>query len=363
MSSTFGKNLHISVFGGSHTEAIGVVIDGLPAGETIDQDALLRQMACRAPGRDKSSTPRKESDIPRILCGLLDGVTTGAPLCLIIENTNIRSKDYSDLKIHPRPGHADYTAFVRYGGHNDIRGGGHFSGRLTACLVAAGGIARQILQRRGILIGAHALQIGPVFDRRFDPVSISPEELIRLSETYFALLDPEKESAMRDVIEEARMAQDSIGGIVECAVTGLPAGLGSPMFDVVENVLGAALFGVPAVKGVEFGDGFGVAALHGSENNDPFTYGEDGKVKTLTNHAGGVLGGITTGMPLVFRCAVKPTSSISRAQHTIDLSRGCDDTLSVHGRHDPCIVPRAIPVVEGVAAMALLDMMSGQGLL
>ena len=361
MSSTFGKNLHISVFGGSHTEAIGVVIDGLPAGETIDQDALLRQMARRAPGRDKSSTPRKESDIPRILCGLLDGVTTGAPLCLIIENTNIRSKDYSDLKIHPRPGHADYTAFVRYGGHNDIRGGGHFSGRLTACLVAAGGIARQILQRRGILIGAHALQIGPVFDRRFDPVSISPEELIRLSETYFALLDPEKESAMRDVIEEARMAQDSIGGIVECAVTGLPAGLGSPMFDGVENVLGAALFGVPAVKGVEFGDGFGVAALHGSENNDPFTYGEDGKVKTLTNHAGGVLGGITTGMPLVFRCAVKPTSSISRAQHTIDLSRGCDDTLSVHGRHDPCIVPRAIPVVEGVAAMALLDMMSGQG--
>ena len=349
MSSTFGKNLHISVFGGSHTEAIGVVIDGLPAGETIDQDALLRQMARRAPGRDKSSTPRKESDIPRILCGLLDGVTTGAPLCLIIENTNIRSKDYSDLKIHPRPGHADYTAFVRYGGHNDIRGGGHFSGRLTACLVAAGGIARQILQRRGILIGAHALQIGPVFDR--------------LSETYFALLDPEKESAMRDVIEEARMAQDSIGGIVECAVTGLPAGLGSPMFDGVENVLGAALFGVPAVKGVEFGDGFGVAALHGSENNDPFTYGEDGKVKTLTNHAGGVLGGITTGMPLVFRCAVKPTSSISRAQHTIDLSRGCDDTLSVHGRHDPCIVPRAIPVVEGVAAMALLDMMSGQGLL
>ena len=363
MSSTFGKNLHISVFGGSHTEAIGVVIDGLPAGETIDQDALLRQMARRAPGRDKSSTPRKESDIPRILCGLLDGVTTGAPLCLIIENTNIRSKDYSDLKIHPRPGHADYTAFVRYGGHNDIRGGGHFSGRLTACLVAAGGIARQILQRRGILIGAHALQIGPVFYRRFDPVSISPEELIRLSETYFALLDPEKESAMRDVIEEARMAQDSIGGIVECAVTGLPAGLGSPMFDGVENVLGAALFGVPAVKGVEFGDGFGVAALHGSENNDPFTYGEDGKVKTLTNHAGGVLGGITTGMPLVFRCAVKPTSSISRAQHTIDLSRGCDDTLSVHGRHDPCIVPRAIPVVEGVAAMALLDMMSGQGLL
>ena len=363
MSSTFGKNLHTSVFGGSHTEAIGVVIDGRPAGETIDQDALLRQMARRAPGRDKSSTPRKESDIPRILCGLLDGVTTGAPLCLIIENTNIRSKDYSDLKIHPRPGHADYTAFVRYGGHNDIRGGGHFSGRLTACLVAAGGIARQILQRRGILIGAHALQIGPVFDRRFDPVSISPEELIRLSETYFALLDPEKESAMRDVIEEARMAQDSIGGIVECAVTGLPAGLGSPMFDGVENVLGAALFGVPAVKGVEFGDGFGVAALHGSENNDPFTYGEGGKVKTLTNHAGGVLGGITTGMPLVFRCAVKPTSSISRAQHTIDLSRGCDDTLSVHGRHDPCIVPRAIPVVEGVAAMALLDMMSGQGLL
>ena len=356
MSSTFGKNLHISVFGGSHTEAIGVVIDGLPAGETIDQDALLRQMARRAPGRDKSSTPRKESDIPRILCGLLDGVTTGAPLCLIIENTNIRSKDYSDLKIHPRPGHADYTAFVRYGGHNDIRGGGHFSGRLTACLVAAGGIARQILQRRGILIGAHALQIGPVFDRRFDPVSISPEELIRLSETYFALLDPEKESAMRDVIEEARMAQDSIGGIVECAVTGLPAGLGDPMFDGIENRLAAALFGIPAVKGVEFGLGFGSARLHGSENNDPFAV-EDGKIVTETNRAGGILGGITTGMPVTLREAMKPTPSISQAQRTVSLSAMENAELAIRGRHDPCIAHRAVPVVEAVTATVLLDLL------
>ncbi len=363
MSSMIGNTVRASIFGGSHTEAIGVVLDGLPHGEEIDLTALEQQMARRAPGRDKSSTPRKESDTPRILCGLLDGVTTGAPLCLIIENTNTRSKDYSDLKIHPRPGHADYTAYVRYGGHNDIRGGGHFSGRLTACLTAAGAIARQILEKRGIHIGAHALQIGPVQDRRFDPIHVRNEDLMRLSTSYFSLLDPEKEAPMRAVIEEARQALDSVGGVVECAVTGLPAGLGSPMFGGVENELGRALFGIPAVKGVEFGDGFGVAALHGSENNDAFCYDEDGKVKTLTNHAGGILGGITTGMPVIVRCACKPTPSIAQEQQTVDLCKKTDAPLSIHGRHDPCIVPRAIPVVESTVALVLLDMMAGQGML
>ena len=265
MSSMIGNTVRASIFGGSHTEAIGVVLDGLPHGEEIDLTALEQQMARRAPGRDISSTPRKESDTPRILCGLLDGVTTGAPLCLLIENTNTRSKDYSDLKIHPRPRPCRLHGVCALWRHNDIRGGGHFSGRLTACLTAAGAIARQILEKRGIHIGAHALQIGPVQDRRFDPVHVQDEDLMRLSTGYFSLLDPEKEAPMRAVIEEARQALDSVGGVVECAVTGLPAGLGSPCSAVWKTNWGGALFGIPAVKGVEFGDGFGVAALHGSE--------------------------------------------------------------------------------------------------
>ena len=357
MSSTWGNHIKLSIFGGSHTEAIGVVIDGLPAGETIDFDAILNQMARRAPGRDKSSTPRKESDTPHILSGLLDGVLTGAPLAAVIENTNTRSKDYSELKVHPRPGHADYTASVRYKNANDIRGGGHFSGRLTACMVFAGAVCRQLLEKQGVVIGGHVLSVGSVQDERFDPVNVSKEELSDLSRRYFPVRGEGVEEAMREEIESARMAQDSIGGVVECAVVGMPAGIGSPMFGGVENVLASIIYGVPAVKGVEFGDGFGVATLHGSENNDPYYYDEAGKVKTRTNHAGGILGGITTGMPIVFRAAVKPTPSISREQDTVDLVTGENAKLSVHGRHDPCIVPRAVPVIESAAAIALLDMM------
>ena len=357
MSSTWGNHIKLSIFGGSHTEAIGVVIDGLPAGETLDFDAILNQMARRAPGRDKSSTPRKESDIPHILSGLLDGVLTGAPLAAVIENTNTRSKDYSELKVHPRPGHAHYTASVRYKNANDIRGGGHFSGRLTACMVFAGAMCRQLLEKRGVVIGGHVLSVGSVQDERFDPVNVSKEELSDLSQRYFPVRGEGVEEAMREEIESARMAQDSIGGVVECAVVGMPAGIGSPMFGGVENVLASIIYGVPAVKGVEFGDGFGVATLHGSENNDPYYYDEAGKVKTRSNHAGGILGGITTGMPIVFRAAVKPTPSISREQDTVDLVTGENAKLSVHGRHDPCIVPRAVPVIESAAAIALLDMM------
>ena len=357
MSSTWGNHIKLSIFGGSHTEAIGVVIDGLPAGEPIALDAILCQMARRAPGRDKSSTPRKESDTPRVLSGLLDGVLTGAPLAAMIRNTNTISKDYSELKVHPRPGHADYPASVRYKNANDIRGGGHFSGRLTACLVFAGAVCRQLLEKRGVVIGGHVLSIGSVQEERFDPVNVSKEELSALSQQYFPVRGEGVEEAMREVIEGARMSQDSIGGVVECAVVGMPAGIGSPMFGGVENVLASIIYGVPAVKGVEFGDGFGVATLHGSENNDPYYYDEAGKVKTRTNHAGGILGGITTGMPIVFRAAVKPTSSISLEQDTVDLVTGENVKLSVHGRHDPCIVPRAVPVIESVAAVALLDMM------
>ena len=357
MASTWGSSIKLSVFGGSHTDAIGVVLDNLPPNEKIDLDAVRVQMARRAPGKDKTTTTRAEADEPQILSGLLNGVTTGAPLAVIIQNTNVRSKDYSLFKSHPRPGHADYTASVRYSGANDIRGGGHFSGRLAACLVFAGTVCRQILERRGVVIGAHALQIGAEKDESFDPVHISAEELSALNTRFFSVTKPEAEAAMREEIEKARLDADSIGGVIECAVVGVPVGVGSPMFGGVENVLASILYGIPAVKGVEFGSGFGAAVLRGSENNDAFYFGEDGCVYTETNNAGGILGGISTGMPIVFRVAVKPTPSIGKTQKTVDLEEKENDILEITGRHDLCIVPRAIPVVEAAAAIALLDLM------
>ncbi len=357
MSSTWGSNIKLSIFGGSHTGAIGVVIDNLPPNERIDMELVREQMARRAPGRDKTATSRLEADEPEVLSGLLNGVTTGAPLAAIIKNTNTRSKDYDDLRVHPRPGHADYTAAVRYDGANDIRGGGHFSGRLTACMVFAGAVCRQILERRGVVIGAHAYSMGSVKDTPFDPVKVSAAELNGLNRGFFSVIDPAAEAEMREEIEAARLSADSIGGVIECAAVGAPAGIGSPMFGGVENVLASILYGIPAVKGVEFGAGFDVAKMRGSENNDPFAYDENGTVRTLTNNCGGILGGITTGMPIVFRIAVKPTPSIGVEQKTVDLSEKHDDTLVISGRHDPCIVPRAIPVAEAAAAIALLDMM------
>ena len=356
MSSYLGKNLHISVFGQSHAQAIGVTVDGLPAGERVDMVQLQSFLDRRAPGRDAAATPRKEADVPKILCGLVDDVTCGAPLCAVIENTNTRSKDYDKLKDIPRPGHADYTAQIRYGGFQDVRGGGHFSGRLTAPLCIAGGIAIQILQRRGIEIAAHIRSIGGEEDRPFCAVVESKKTLQQLKNKKFPVLDDGVEEKMRDVIMRARAEGDSVGGVVECMVTGLPAGVGDPMFGGVESRLATALFGIPAVKGVEFGAGFEVARMRGSENNDPFVV-ENGKVVTASNHAGGILGGITTGMPVVFRLAFKPTPSISREQASISLSRGAGETLTVEGRHDPCIVPRAVPVVEATAALVLLDML------
>jgi len=356
MSSTWGEQVKISIFGESHGEAIGVTLDGLPAGEEIDLDAVAMQMSRRAPGRDNTSTPRKESDLPQILSGFLNGRTTGAPLCAIIQNTNTRSGDYANLSVLPRPGHADYTGFVRYGGYNDIRGGGHFSGRLTAPLVFAGAVCRQILLRRGIHIGAHISAIAGVHDTPFDAVAVSNEQLDDLASVYFPLIDRKTEASMRGKIEDARMALDSVGGIVECAVTGMPAGIGNPMFGGVENVLSSILFGVPAVKGVEFGVGFAAAELRGSENNDPFYY-ENDTVKTTTNNCGGILGGITNGMPILFRAAVKPTSSIAQEQDTVDLTAKTNAKLNVHGRHDPCIVPRAVPVIEAATAIGILNLL------
>ena len=356
MSSYLGKNLHVSIFGQSHAQVIGVTVDGLPAGEQIDMAQLQAFLDRRAPGRDATATPRKEADAPKFLCGLVDDVTCGAPLCAVIENTNTRSKDYDKLKDVPRPGHADYTAQIRYGGFQDVRGGGHFSGRLTAPLCIAGGIAIQILKRRGVEIAAHIRSIGGAEDRPFDTIVESEETLQRLKNKKFPVLDDDAEGKMREVIMQARAEGDSVGGVVECMVTGLPVGVGDPMFGGVEGRLAAALFGIPAVKGVEFGAGFEVARMRGSENNDPFVV-EKGKIVTATNHAGGILGGITTGMPVVFRLAFKPTPSISREQDSISLSRGEGEKLVVEGRHDPCIVPRAVPVVEATAALVLLDML------
>lgn len=356
MSSTFGNKVKISVFGESHGNGIGVVIDGLPAGFMVNMDAVLAQMARRAPGRDKTATPRKEKDLPKILSGMLEDTLTGAPLCAVIENTNTRSGDYGNLMTCPRPGHSDYTAYVKYNASNDVRGGGHFSGRITAPLVFAGAVCRQLLSAQGIRIAAHIYSIGSVHDKPFDPVHIDGALMERLSLSSFALIDRGAEEPMRAEVEDARMQLDSVGGVIECAVTGVPAGFGGPMFDGVEGVIAQALFGIPAIKGVEFGSGFASAAMRGSQNNDPFRI-EDGKVVTATNNCGGILGGITDGMPLVFRAAVKPTPSIGQVQQSVDLQTMQNTELTVNGRHDPCIVPRAVPVVEAMTAIALMNIL------
>ncbi len=356
MSSTYGNKIKISVFGESHGNGIGVVIDGLPAGVKIDMDSVLVQMSRRAPGKDRTATPRKESDLPKVLSGMLGDTLTGAPLCAVIENTNTRSGDYGNLLSCPRPGHSDYTAFVKYNGANDIRGGGHFSGRITAPIVFAGSICRQILSQKGIKIAAHINSIGNVADEPFNPVSIDDALIDRLNESSFALIDNSVEEKMRSVVEDARMSLDSVGGTIECAVTGIEAGLGEPMFDGVEGVIAKAVFGVPAIKGIEFGKGFELSKLRGSQSNDPFRY-KDGKIVTETNNCGGILGGITNGMPIIFRAAVKPTPSIAQKQKSVDLQKKENTELEVHGRHDPCIVPRAVPVIEAVTAIAIANLM------
>ena len=355
--SSWGNSVKISVFGESHGPAIGAVIDGLPAGEKIDMDELYLQMARRAPGKDKAATPRLEKDIPEILSGILDNTTTGAPLCAVIRNTNTRSGDYGNILSQPRPAHADYTGKIRYSGFNDIRGGGHFSGRLTAPIVFAGAVCRQILSRRGIEIAAHIASVGNISDSRFDGTEIPAELMQRLSHQVFGLIDQSREADMRALIEECRLRGDSIGGTIECAVTGVPAGAGSPMFGGVENVISSVIFGIPAVKGIEFGSGFEGSKLRGSENNDEFYYDGD-TVKTRTNNHGGILGGISSGMPIIFRAAIKPTPSVSLTQKTVDLETHTDSELTIKGRHDPCIAVRAVPVIESAAALALINLLS-----
>lgn len=357
MSSEFGNKLKVSVFGQSHGEAIGVVINGLPSGEAIDVEELQAFMERRRGGKNAFSTKRSEEDRPEFLSGLVDDITCGMPLCAVIKNGDKRSSDYAELLDKPRPGHADYTAFVKWKGNADMRGGGHFSGRLTAPLCIAGGIAKQILARRGIYVGAHLDAVAGIKDKPFDTED-TRELFERIAEKDFPVIDDAKGEEMKQAIIDAAKDLDSVGGVIECMVTGVPAGIGEPMFDGVENRLAAALFGIPAIKGVEFGRGFEASLLRGSENNDPYVI-EDGKIKTLTNNAGGILGGITNGAPIVVRTAVKPTPSIAKEQDTVSLSKKESAKLSVKGRHDPCIAQRAVPVVEAVTALVILDMLIG----
>ena len=356
MSSEFGKNLHVSIFGESHGPAIGVVVNGFPAGEAVDFDALRHFMSRRAPGNSPLTTARKETALPEILSGIRDNVLTGAPFAAVIRNTNQRSGDYSAFADTPRPSHADYTAWVKWHGAADMRGGGHFSGRLTAPLCAAGGIAKQILERRGIFIGAHLAAVGDAEDDRY-PLYPGKDLFEQTALKAFPVLNEEKGAAMEEQIRAAARVGDSVGGMIECAAVGLPAGLGDPMFDGLESLLSAVLFGIPGVKGVSFGSGFECVKMHGSEHNDPFVI-ENGSIRTSSNHSGGIQGGITNGMPVVFQVAMKPTASISRSQQTVSLSRMEAAELSVQGRHDPCIAVRAVPVVEAAAALVLLDILS-----
>ncbi len=348
MSSSIGENLRLTIFGQSHSPAIGMTLEGLPAGLEIDMDALNAFLARRAPGRNAWSTPRKEADAPEFLSGLFQGRTCGTPLTAMIRNGDTRSKDYAALKDVPRPGHADYTAEIRYRGFQDYTGGGHFSGRLTAPLCIAGGICLQLLAKRGIEIRARIQSIGTITDDSAFDAPVSGKD--------FPVVDDAKAQAMQNLIAERKALGDSVGGVVECMALGLPAGLGDPMFGGMENRIANLVFGIPAVKGVEFGLGFASARLFGSQNNDPFRM-EDGRVVTETNNAGGILGGITTGMPLIFRAAFKPTPSIAMPQKSVSLSKMENADLSVPGRHDPCIVPRAVPVVEAAAAVAIADAM------
>ena len=345
MSSSFNGNIKFTIFGQSHSPAIGVTVEGLPAGFEPDMSELARFMQRRAPGRNEFSTPRSEADVPEFISGLFDGRLCGTPLTAIIKNTNTRSGDYSELKYKPRPGHADFTAGERYNNSQDYTGGGHFSGRLTAPLCIVGGLCLQLLRAEGISVVTRIAELGGVADKG---------EICSTADKPFPVVNDECGEKMKAAILSAKAEGDSVGGVIECAVSGCPAGIGDPMFGGMENRISSLVFGIPAVKGIEFGAGFDAAKMLGSENNDPFAV-ENGNIITKTNNCGGILGGITTGMPIVFRAAVKPTPSIAREQDTVDLRTMENTKLTVHGRHDPCIVPRAVPCIEAAAAIAVYD--------
>ena len=358
MGATFGRNLRMTIFGESHGKGIGLVLDGVPPGTPIDEGFIQEEMARRAPGQNRISTQRQEKDAFIIESGVFENKATGTPLCVLIPNSDQHSKDYSLLKDVMRPGHADYAGKVRYKGFNDYRGGGHFSGRLTAPLVFTGALAKTVLAQKGIVVGSHIARIGQITDSLFNPLGETAERLLGLRKHTLPVLDESKAPLMEAEVLSAREQQDSVGGIIEVMATGMPSGIGDPFFDSLESRLSHVLFSVPAVKGVEFGTGFAIAALKGSEANDPMTF-DGGVVRTTRNNNGGITGGISNGMPVLFRVAIKPTPSISRPQQTVNVTEGKDTILEIKGRHDPCIVPRAVPVVEAVTAWVLLDMLLG----
>ena len=351
--NTFGDKIRITVFGQSHAEAIGVIIEGLPSGFAIDTERVQKFLDRRAPGKNQYSTSRNEADKVEYLSGLVLGKTCGAPLTAVIYNRDMHSKDYSELRAKMRPSHADYPAHVKYGDSYDVRGGGQFSGRMTAPICVAGAILVQYLEAKGIYIGAHIASVGNVNDEMFDKTSFDKEKLLCAGKKEFPVLCDEAGERMKELILEAKNNLDSVGGTVECMALGVPAGLGEPMFSGLENVISQAVFGIPAVKGIEFGLGFESSELFGSQNNDEYYFDEDGNVKTRTNNAGGICGGLSTGMPISFTAAMKPTPSIAAKQNTVNLETGKNDVLEIKGRHDPCIVQRAVPCIEAAMAMAL----------
>lgn len=357
MSSIWNNRISVSIFGESHGPAIGVIIDNLPSGEYIDSEELARFMARRAPKKDGTTTSRSEKDMPQIISGMLHERTTGTPLCAFIQNTDTHSGDYSNISRLARPGHADYTGALRYKGFNDVRGGGHFSGRLTAPLCFAGAVCGQILERRGIYTGAHILSIHNIKDAAFDNVKVNREDILKVRYKEFPVINDRKGQLMKSDIQKARMGCESLGGVIECVSVNVPAGIGSPIFEGLENSIAQLVFGIPAVKGIEFGAGFDAAKMVGSQNNDDFYVDEKGHVLTKTNNHGGILGGISSGMPITLKVAIKPTPSIAQPQETIDMKSLSNEVLEIKGRHDPCIVPRAVPCVESAVNIALLSHM------
>lgn len=353
MSFSFGNKIKISLFGQSHSEKMGVVIDGFPADFKVDEEKLAAFMARRAPGNDEFSTPRKEGDKVIFASGLVDGKTCGAPICAIIENTNTRGADYGNLHDIPRPGHADFAAWAKFGNSRDVSGGGQFSGRLTALFCIAGGLLMQLYEEKGIYIGAHIASVGDITDDAFDAAGVTKDDFVDSKD--FPVINEERGALMKECIRRARADGDSVGGTVECAICGMTGGLGDTLFGGIEGRISSTVFAIPAVKGIEFGRGFESSLLRGSENNDAFAI-KDGKIVTKTNNHGGILGGISSGMPIVFRAAFKPTPSISKAQQSVSLSKMEETTLEIKGRHDPCIVKRATVCVEAAAAIAIADL-------
>ena len=356
MSTHYGKNIDLEIYGGSHDEKIGVIIKGLPVGTKIDTEKLLSFMERRKPGQNALSTPRKEADMPVFTEGITDGVVTDNVVHAVIYNTNQKSQDYKALTCIPRPSHADYSAIMKYGKDVDLRGGGHFSGRLTAPLCIAGAICLQLLEEKGIHIGAHLYSVGNQNDASFDETNLSKEDICDLHKSDFPVIDAECGKKMTEEILNAKAEGDSVGAVIECAAVGLPAGLGEHMFGGVENRISSIVFGIPAVKGIEFGNAFEGAKKRGSQNNDAF-YTDGQKIYTKTNNCGGILGGMTNGMPLIFRAAMKPTPSIFCEQDSVDMNTMTNVKLKISGRHDPCIAVRAIPVFEAATAIAIFDML------